>query len=214
MSPDVLESRRRRLRRPTSIGRPLLPGAATAHRAGRRPWIDAILDRNLDDYDDSGWRYALFVAILAGYSAGVVAGSVRHGADLTNGALAGTLTFVLWVPVRILIWVARDEHEALFTGTDPVFKPGQIFGHLVIASALGMVGGTLGARVVVKRNRLTAGGPRRIGQEPDHGARPAPRGRILVGGQRGGRVPGLRPGVGPRNVRTPQGRVLGNAQSG
>jgi putative membrane protein (TIGR04086 family) len=113
---------------------------------------DAILDRNLDDYDDSGWRYVLFVVVLVGYlSAGYVAGRRAPQGALTNGALAGTLTFVVWVPVRILIWLARDEHEALFTGTDPVFKPGQIFGHLVIASALGMLGGIIGARLVAKR---------------------------------------------------------------
>ena len=131
----------------------LIPGALTGLLVLVLASVtDAILDRNLDDYDDSGWRYLLFVIVLVGYlSAGLVAGKrAPHGA-LTNGALAGTLTFVLWVPVRILIWVARDEHEALFTGTDPVFKPGQIFGHLVIASALGMLGGILGARLVVKR---------------------------------------------------------------
>jgi hypothetical protein len=111
--------------------------------------IDAILDRSLDDYDDSGWRYVLFVAVLVGYIvAGVLAGRRAPPAALTNGALAGTFTFVLWVPVRALIWVARDEHEALFTGSDPVFKPGQLFGHLVIASALGMLGGLIGARLV------------------------------------------------------------------
>lgn len=115
--------------------------------------LDAILDRNLDDYDDSGWRYALFVVILVGYfAAGYVAGRRAPEAALTNGALAGTLTFVLWVPVRILIWVARDEHEALFTGSDPVFKPGQIFGHLVIASALGMLGGVIASRIAAKRS--------------------------------------------------------------
>ena len=44
------------------------------------------------------------------------------------------------------------EHEALFTGSDPVFKPGQIFGHLVIASALGMLGGVIASRIAAKRN--------------------------------------------------------------
>jgi len=47
----------------------------------------------------------------------------------------------------------RDEHKGLFTGTSPVFRPGQLFGHLLIASALGMIGGVIGARVVVKRVR-------------------------------------------------------------
>ncbi|MET0628041.1 MAG: TIGR04086 family membrane protein [Acidimicrobiia bacterium] len=116
--------------------------------------IDAILDRNLDNYDDSGWRFVLFVMVLVGYfAAGYLAGRRAPGGALTNGALAGTFTFVLWVPVRMIIWVVRDEHEQLFTGVDPVFKPGQILGHLVIASALGMLGGILGARLVLKRAR-------------------------------------------------------------
>ena len=127
--------------------------------------IDAILDRSLDDYDGSGWRYPLFVAVLVGYLvAGFVAGRAAPGGALTNGALAGTGTFVLWVPVRILIWLARDEHDALFTGDSPVFKPGQIFGHLVIASALGMLGGFIGARVVI----------RRAGTGTDSSSRPGP----------------------------------------
>jgi hypothetical protein len=114
--------------------------------------IAAVLDHVIDDYDDSGWVYPLFVAILVGYFlAGFVAGRRAPGGALTNGALAGTFAFVVWVPVRILIWVARDENKALFTGHAPVFKPGQIFGHLVIASALGMLGGIIGSRVVVRR---------------------------------------------------------------
>ena len=116
--------------------------------------IDAVLDRNVDNYKDSGWRYVLFVMVLVGYFvAGVLAGRRAPGGALTNGALAGTLTFVLWVPVRMIIWAVRDEHEQLFTGVDPVFKPGQIFGHLVIASALGMLGGIIGARMVLKRTQ-------------------------------------------------------------
>ncbi|HEX5588598.1 MAG TPA: TIGR04086 family membrane protein [Acidimicrobiia bacterium] len=116
--------------------------------------IDAILDRNVDNYNDSGWRYVLFVMVLVGYFvAGFLAGRRAPGGALTNGALAGTFTFVLWVPVRMIIWAVRDEHEQLFTGVDPVFKPGQIFGHLVIASALGMLGGILGARSAIKRAR-------------------------------------------------------------
>ena len=112
---------------------------------------DAILDRNLDDYDDSGWRYVLFVVVLVGYlSAGYVAG--RRAPRRAHERRAGGDAHVRGVGARAHPHLAaRDEHEALFTGTDPVFKPGQIFGHLVIASALGMLGGIIGARLVAKR---------------------------------------------------------------
>ena len=116
--------------------------------------VGALLDRNIADYDESGWRAVLFVVVLVGYlSAGFVAGRQAPSAALTNGALAGTCSFVLWVPIRVVIWAVRDEHKGLFTGTSPVFRPGQLFGHLLIASALGMIGGVIGARVVVKRVR-------------------------------------------------------------
>ena len=42
----------------------------------------------------------------------------------------------------------RDENRALFTGHSPALRPGQIFGHLVIAAGLGMFGGFLGARSI------------------------------------------------------------------
>ena len=48
--------------------------------------------------------------------------------------------------MRIVIWLVRDENRGLFTGHSPALRPGQIFGHLVIAAALGMFGGWLGAR--------------------------------------------------------------------
>jgi len=114
--------------------------------------VGALLDRNLADYDHSAWRYPLFVVVLVGYaSAGFVAGRRAPSGALSNGAVAGILAFALWVPIRILIWAVRDEHKGLFTGSSPVLRPGQIFGHLVIASALGMLGGFIGARLVVKR---------------------------------------------------------------
>ncbi len=69
---------------------------------------------------------------------------------MTNGTVAGLGAFVLWVPVRILIWVVRDEDKGLFSGHTAVLRPGQLFGHIVIASALGMLGGWIGARVVAR----------------------------------------------------------------
>lgn len=113
--------------------------------------VEAILDRNIDTFRDSGWIYPLFVAILLGYGlSGWQAGRLVPQSALTNGLLAGVGAFALWVPVRIVIWLARDEHRGLFSGHSPALRPGQIFGHLVIAAALGMLGGFLGARSITR----------------------------------------------------------------
>lgn len=109
--------------------------------------VEAILDRNIDTFRDSGWIYPLFVAILFGYAlGGWQAGRSVPDAALTNGTLAGVGAFVLWIPVRIGIWLVRDEHRGLFGGHSPALRPGQLFGHLVIAAALGMLGGFIGSR--------------------------------------------------------------------
>jgi hypothetical protein len=107
----------------------------------------AIVDHNVNDFQDSGWIYPFFLALLVSYViGGRIAGLAVPEAGLTNGALAGVLGFVGWVPVRIVIWLVRDEHKGLFTGHSPVLRPGQVFGQLLIAAAFGMIGGWLGAR--------------------------------------------------------------------
>ncbi len=162
----------------------------------------ALLDYYLDDFDNSGWIYPLFVGVLAGYAVGgFVAGRASPDGALTNGTLAGLGAFVLWVPVRIVIWVVRDEDKGLFSGHSAILRPGQIFGQLVIASALGMFGGWLGARAVAGRSTH---GERQVHGRPSLTPGSEPAGRPRAGPQ----------GTGPRNVRTPQGTVLGNTQSG
>lgn len=118
--------------------------------------LEAILDRNIDRFQDSGWIYPLFVAILFGYAlGGWQAGRTAPDGALTNGTLAGLGAFVLWVPVRIGIWLIRDEHKGLFTGHSPALRPGQLFGHLVIAGALGMLGGFVGSRAAARARGTT-----------------------------------------------------------
>lgn len=113
--------------------------------------VEAILDRNMDGFKDSGWIYPLFLVILVGYTlGGYVAGRAVPTSPLTNGTLAGVFAFVLWIPVRILIWVARDENKGLFTGHSPAIRPGQLLGHVVIAAGLGMLGGWLGGRAALR----------------------------------------------------------------
>jgi hypothetical protein len=116
----------------------------------------AIVDHNVTDFRDTGWVYPFFVAVLVSYAVGGwIAGREAPDGALTNGALAGVLGFAAWIPIRILIWVVRDEHKGLFTGHEPVLRPGQLFGHVLIASALGMLGGFLGAGEVRRRSRPT-----------------------------------------------------------
>jgi hypothetical protein len=109
---------------------------------------EAVVDHNVTDFNDSGWIYPFFVGVLASYAVGGwVAGRTAPDGALTNGALAGVFGFVMWIPVRIVIWAVRDEHKGLFTGHAPVLRLGQIFGHVVIAAGLGMLGGWIGSRV-------------------------------------------------------------------
>jgi hypothetical protein len=116
--------------------------------------VEALLDRNVDSFRDSGWIYPLFVVILFGYAlGGWQAGRLAPGAGLSNGALAGMGAFLLWIPVRIVIWLIRDEDRGLFTGHSPALRPGQLFGHLLIGAALGMLGGWLGARAASRTAR-------------------------------------------------------------
>ena len=119
--------------------------------------IGAVLDRSVDNFEDSGWRFLLALLLLAAFvPAGAYAARLVRDAPLTNGALAGLAAFLLWLPLRVLIWLARDEGQGLVTGKDPVFRPGQVFGFVVLSTALGMLGGYLASR----RRRAThdAGG--------------------------------------------------------
>ncbi len=109
--------------------------------------LDAILDRRIDDFEDSGWRVLIALLIMAAFiPAGAYAARFTPNAPLTNGALAGLGAFAVWIPFRVLIWLTRDDNRGLVSGNDPVLRPGQIFGFLVISTALGMVGGYLASR--------------------------------------------------------------------
>ena len=109
--------------------------------------VGALLDRAMDDFEDSGWRVLLALLIaLAFVPAGAYAARLARAAPLTNGALAGLGTFLVWLPLRLLIWATRSGDQGLVSGHDPVFRPGQLFGFLVISTALGMLGGFLASR--------------------------------------------------------------------
>ena len=109
--------------------------------------VDAILDHNVVDYPNSGWRPVLFVVILASYFvAGWTAGRLGPEGALSNGALGGLGAVVLWIPLRLAIWVVRDTGAGLFHGSRAALNPGQLFGALVISAGFGMLGGWVAAR--------------------------------------------------------------------
>jgi hypothetical protein len=108
--------------------------------------LRAVLDRK-SDVEEGGWLLLFGLGLLLAYVvAGAVAGYRAPGTPLTNGILAGIGAFVLWVPLRILIWVARSETQGLIDGREPVFTFGQLFGQLLFAAVFGLVGAVIGAR--------------------------------------------------------------------
>jgi hypothetical protein len=118
--------------------------------------LRVVLDREVRDFDDSGWIYPLFVLILIGYMvAGWVGGRARPDTPLMHGSLAGIGVLVLWIPARIVIWAVREDGRGLVSGDKAALRPGQVFGAFVIAAALSMFGGWLGARVRVRRADAT-----------------------------------------------------------
>ena len=83
--------------------------------------LRVVLDREISDFDDSGWVYPLFVLILIGYAAsGWVAGRARPDSPLTHGALAGIGVLVLWIPIRIVIWAVREDGRGLVSGDNAI----------------------------------------------------------------------------------------------
>jgi hypothetical protein len=115
--------------------------------------LNAVLDREITDFEDSGWRLPLYLLILAAFGiAGWIAGSARPDSFLTHGALAGIGAFVLWIPIRVVIWAVREDGRGLFTGDDAALRPGQLFGALLISAAIAMLTATIAARLEVRRS--------------------------------------------------------------
>jgi hypothetical protein len=109
--------------------------------------IRVLIDQNVSDFDSSGWAPAFAAALFVVYAvAGAIAARTATSAPLSNGIVAAVGAFLLWIPIRILIWAVRDASQGLFGGTDPVFTPARILGQIVFAAAFGAVGGWLASR--------------------------------------------------------------------
>jgi hypothetical protein len=109
--------------------------------------IYAVLERQVDDFDDSAWPFLLFLALLFVFAfAGWYAGLLVPRAPLSNGALAGLGVLVTWLPIRVVIWALRDDSRGLVSGSDPVITIFGVFGLAIAATAFGMLGGRLSLR--------------------------------------------------------------------
>jgi hypothetical protein len=109
--------------------------------------IRAVIDDNISDFDHSAWSPLFAVLLLAVYLiAGYVGGREAEDAPYSNGMVAAIGAFVLWIPIRIVIWALRDTGRGLLTGTEPVFTVPAVFTQLVLAAALGALGGWLAGR--------------------------------------------------------------------
>lgn len=109
--------------------------------------VNAVLHHEIAEFDDSGWRTPLYVLILVGYAlAGWVAGRAQPESPLTHGTLAGFGALTMWIPARVVIWAVREDERGLVSGKDAALPPGQVFGAIVVAAALGMLGALLAAR--------------------------------------------------------------------
>lgn len=107
----------------------------------------AILEDRDADFDRSWWRVVLFFALLGAFGVGGwVAGLVGVDAPLSNGTLAGIGAFVLWLPIRVLIWALRDDNRGLLSGDRAVLRPTQLFSAALYAAAGGLVGGWIAGR--------------------------------------------------------------------
>ena len=114
--------------------------------------LRVLIDRNVDDFDHSGWAPLFALAIFAVYAiAGFVAARIATDAPYSNGIVAAIGALVLWLPIRTVIWAIRDSSQSLFGGTHPVFTPGRILGQVVFAAALGAIGGVVAARRSARR---------------------------------------------------------------
>lgn len=109
--------------------------------------LRVLIDRNVENFDDSGWAPLFALAIFAVYAiTGFVAARIGTEAPYSNGIVAAIGALLLWLPIRALIWAIRDSGQQLFGGADPVFTPGRILGQVAFAATLGAIGGVVAAR--------------------------------------------------------------------
>lgn len=112
----------------------------------------AVLDREVSSFDRTAWAPLLALGLFAAYAvAGGAAARRAPGAPLANGMVGAVGTLVAWLPIRVVVWLAREEGRGLFRGTRPVLTVGQLFGQVLFAAAFGFLGALLAARSARRR---------------------------------------------------------------
>src|SRR5262245_26130510 len=72
--------------------------------------VRVVIDQNVSDFDGSAWAPVFAVALFVVYViAGMIAGRAAPEAPFSNGILAAVGAFLLWLPIRVLIWAVRDN---------------------------------------------------------------------------------------------------------
>jgi drug/metabolite transporter (DMT)-like permease len=98
-------------------------------------------------FTTSGWANLFKVFLLAAYFvAGWVAGKRAVDSPMTNGLLAGGGAMVLYIPLRIVIWLVRDEGKPLISGHDPALPLGSVVLGIMVGAVIGLFGAILAAR--------------------------------------------------------------------
>ena len=107
----------------------------------------AIVERHVTDLSTSAWIYPLSILVLVAYAAaGVAAARAAGHAPLLQGAVAGVVTVVAWLPVRALIWAVRENGRGLVSGDRAALPPVDVLGALALGLLVGLLGAALAAR--------------------------------------------------------------------
>ncbi len=124
-----------------AIGRGALVGAIFMLTAS---FADLVIGA-LAEGDGEGHRPALFVLIIVGYFAAGRAAVRRSQRDpFRHGTLAALTSFGIWLVLRL--FVAAVTRDGLADGALQ-----GVFGHVVMATAFGMLGGLFGLRELKRR---------------------------------------------------------------
>ena len=75
----------------------------------------------------------------AGTAAGLVAARSAHQSPLLQGAAAGLLAVVAWIPIRVVVWAVRENGRGLVSGDRAALPLGDVLGALALGLVVGLL---------------------------------------------------------------------------